>query len=48
MRKRIVKYFTKNNYRKEFRHELRLLIVVTLGLQLGLHGEKQSLIFPGL
>ncbi len=35
MRKRISRYFSKNNYRKEFRHELRLLIVVTLGFTIG-------------
>ena len=35
MRGRISKYFSRNNYRKEFRHELRLLIVVTLGFTIG-------------
>ena len=35
MRRRINQYFLKNNYLKEFRHELRLLIVVTLGFTIG-------------
>lgn len=35
MRRRINRYFSKNNYRKEFRHELRMLIVVTLGFTIG-------------
>ncbi len=35
MRKRINRYFSKNGYRREFRKELRLLIVVTLGFTIG-------------
>ena len=35
MRRKISKYFSRNGYRREFRHELRLLIVVTLGFTIG-------------
>jgi len=35
MRRRISKYFSRNGYRREFRSELRLLIVVTLGFTIG-------------
>lgn len=35
MRRKINRYFSRNGYRKEFRHELRLLIIVTLGFTIG-------------
>ncbi len=35
MRGKINKYFSKNGYRKEFRREIRLLVIVTLGFTIG-------------